>query len=404
MMRYLLFTFLIVFLFGSCAEKDALSQYRPEIEAPHKVEIIPEDETLVLSDLVDGYKLLELKGALLDYPGGVIAYDSTWIINANSTAGGGLHQFDAQGNFMRTILKGGQGPYEATSLFSMKVVGDDLYLLVNAGIKLLHYSLKEGKFVDSFMMPDEIRAACDFAVLDKGKYVFYKDRPCTQEEEYKLYVYNRVENKIEQRWIPMYNPTGDYLFIGQRNCLYQIDGKCYFYETFQRGIYEVTADGPKGYISFKDNQYTMPDDELYGNYHSLDEFLEHCNETSYVWAHRCVLEGNRFIWSNFMAGGEVYHWNLIDKRQWTSHSYTRIKDDVLLDMEVPFQKYLYQKGIQGDETYFVLPYVKLRDAMEQKKANGKLDAYARKHPDVMELYKTMNEDTNDLIVVFHEKQ
>lgn len=42
--------------------------------------------------------------------------------------------------------------------------------------------------------------------------------------------------------------------------------------------------------------------------------------------------------------------------------------------------------------------------MEQKEANGELDAYAKAHPDVMALYETMNEDTNDLIVVFHEKQ
>ncbi len=54
--------------------------------------------------------------------------------------------------------------------------------------------------------------------------------------------------------------------------------------------------------------------------------------------------------------------------------------------------------------YFRLPYDLLQKVMEQKEANGELDAYAKAHPDVMALYETMNEDTNDLIVVFHEKQ
>ncbi|HJA84644.1 MAG TPA: hypothetical protein H9950_00330, partial [Candidatus Bacteroides avicola] len=80
------------------------------------------------------------------------------------------------------------------------------------------------------------------------------------------------------------------------------------------------------------------------------------------------------------------------------------KDNVLLDTEMSLADYLYQESVQGDVRYFRLSYDLLQRVMEQKKANGELDAYARKHPDVMELYKTMNEDSNDLIVVFHEKQ
>ena len=101
-MRYLLFTFLIVFLFGSCAEKDALSQYRPEIEAPHEVEIIPEDETLVLSDLVDGYELIEPKGIILSSLLQIEAYDSLWIVQATSIDKDVLHLLDAEGNFIKT--------------------------------------------------------------------------------------------------------------------------------------------------------------------------------------------------------------------------------------------------------------------------------------------------------------
>ena len=105
-----------------------------------------------------------------------------------------------------------------------------------------------------------------------------------------------------------------------------------------------------------------------------------------------------------MCHNMTLYWNVIDKRAWTSRSYTKIKDDVLLDAEMPLREYMYQKGVQEDVRYFRLPYDLLQKVMEQKEANGELDAYAKAHPDVMALYETMNEDTNDLIVVFHEKQ
>ena len=129
-MRYLLFTFLIVFLFGSCAEKDALSQYRPEIEAPHEVEIIPEDETLVLSDLVDGYELIEPKGIILSSLLQIEAYDSLWIVQATSIDKDVLHLLDAesivQTDQFESMGNYGMGVYKP--MYERVVtVWDDLY-------------------------------------------------------------------------------------------------------------------------------------------------------------------------------------------------------------------------------------------------------------------------------------
>ena len=404
-MRYFSIIVIICFIIYSCTDQKGLEKYRPDIEAPHEVEIIPEDEILELSDVVDGYELIEPKGKLLANMSKVLPSDTTWGVYATSIDNGYVHQLDSEGRFIRTLLKEGQGPDEAINLRGMKIYGDDLYLLVNTGVKLMHYSLKEGKFLDSFSMPDEVYGICDFEVLDKGKYIFYKEHPQVQGDEYKLYVYDQVKNQIEQRWLPMYKQAWeDYLWFGQSDCLYQFNGKYYFYEVFQKGIYEVSADELKGYVSFMDNAYTMPNDWVYNAYPSLTEFLDYCKASSYIWAHRNITESKSFILSDFMSGNEDYHWNVIDKRAWTSRSYTKIKDDMLLDTEMPLREYMYQIGVQQDVRYFRLPYDLLQKVMEQKEANGELDAYARKHPDVMELYKTMNEDSNDLIVVFHEKQ
>lgn len=147
---YSLYAFMLCVAIG-CTDKGDLQKYRPEMTgADYSVEIVPSDETLVISDIVDGYRLMEPKGVLLANIGEVLPYDSLFILSGISAEGGYVHLFDAMGNYQKTLLKKGQGPGEAVELNSLKVYGDDLYFLVNVGMKMMHYSLKDGLFVGSF--------------------------------------------------------------------------------------------------------------------------------------------------------------------------------------------------------------------------------------------------------------
>lgn len=401
---YSLYAFMLCVAIG-CTDKGDLQKYRPDMTgADYSVEIVPSDETLVLSDIVDGYRLMEPKGVLLANIGEVLPYDSLFILSGISAEGGYVHLFDAMGNYQKTLLKKGQGPGEAVELNSLKVYGDDLYFLVNVGMKMMHYSLKDGLFVGSFPLPEDIRAASDFERLDNDRYVFYKEHPALSEEEYKLYVYNKSQGRVEHRWIPMNKEACDgHLWFGQKNCLYRFKGKYRFHEVFQKGIYEIAGDSLRGYIAFKDNSYTMPDKVLFASYPSVVEFVQYCHGVSYVWSFRQVREGPRFVMADFWSG-ERYYWNVIDKSLHGSQAYARVKDDVLLETEVPVIEYMMQKNIQGRTRYFSLSYDFLRKVMEEKKESGELEAYARRHPDLMEIYNNMNEDSNEVIVMFYEKE
>ena len=313
-MRQILLAALLCALAFSCTQKPENYKYRPDIEADFEVEIVPSDETLVLSDIVDGYKLIEPKDVLFGYVFKALRYDSLLIVSGMTDDDGLLHLFDTDGNFEEVIIRKGQGPEEATGITEWKLFGDDIYLLTDIGRKLMRYSLKERKLVDSFNLPEEIGGAtCSFEVLGNEKYIFYKNQTCSykgeawaQADEYKLYVYDKTKDEITHRWIPLHKKSTEYISIGQSDCLYQCNGKCYFHEVFQKGIYEVNADTLQGYISFKDNKYTMDTDVLYGAFQTFDEFMNYCFDNSYIWADRDFFEGKHFIMGNYQSGKTFY--------------------------------------------------------------------------------------------------
>ena len=387
----------------SCTQKPENYKYRPDIEADFEVEITPSDETLVLSDIVDGYELIEPKGVLLAYVGKTLHCDSLLFVSGKSAEKGYCHLFDLEGNFIQTILREGQGPDETTAVRAYKLHGDDLYCLADAGTKIMRYSLKEKRFVESFRLPKEMSSAWDFEVLGEDKYVFLNASSATASggDPYKLYVYDKAKDEITHKWIPMKKGSEQYISIGQSDCLYQINGKYYFHEVFQKGIYELSADTLQGYISFKDNKYTMDTDVLYGAFQTFDEFMNYCFDNYYIWADRDFFEGEHFIMGNYQSG-KTFYGCLIDKQQKTSCSFQHVKDDVLLDAELPVIKY-YPKNVQGDVFYYAVPYEQLHEVMEAKKEKGELEEYAKRHPDVMQLYERMDEDSNGFIVAFHEK-
>lgn len=397
---YLILACLILSLI-SCTDKR--TGYRNDIQSDCVMEITPSDDALRLSEIIDDYQLILPEGILLASIDKVLIWDSTLIVKGLSPDNGYVHLFDRNGKFIKTILKGGQGPKEAgMNLSAMKLNGDNLYFLINGGMEMMCYSLKEGQITDRFRLPEEIFAACDFEVLDTDLYIFYKDMTRIGGKEYKLYVYDKTKEQIEKRWIALNKESTSYLSFGQSDCLYKHGGKCYFHEVFQKGIYEVGTDSLQGHVTFKANKYTMPDNVLYDSYPSLVDFVIFCQGASYVWAYRSLREGSRFITATYQVGKD-YYWHVMDKKEQLSHSYARIEDDVLLEAEISLKDYMFQTNIQEDMRIFSLPY-DLLDGVMQKKDSGQLVAFAHKNPKLMNIYQHMNEDSNEIIVMFHEKK
>lgn len=400
MKSFFLYCLALLFFFVSCQEEKI---YRPNITADLSVKVIPSEESLKMSSFFKAtYDIFVPEGVVLAGISKVLVKDSLVVVEGKS-GDGFVHLFDQQGRMLETILKRGPGPSEAANLWAMKIYKDNVYFLVNAGTEIMCYSLVYRKVIDRFRLPDEVISIADFEILNEKEFVFYKNLTgMTGQDEFKLYQFDRERKEVIGRWIPLHAESSEYISFAQHDCLYRQDDKIRFYEVFQKGIYELKEKQLDGYVSFVDNEYTIPDNELYGRY-TFDSFIDFCMQSPYIWAHRGVMEGSRFIFSNYTCR-EKYYWNVIDKKKGTSKSFLNIDDDVLLKEEMIAENYLYQTNKQDSVQYFTISYDQLSDVMEKKKKDGSFDSFSVNHTKLVKIYEEASMDTNDLIIMLYEKE
>ena len=398
--KFFLYILVLVLLEVSCKEEKI---YRPDIVADLSVQIIPAEESLKMSSFFKTtYDIIVPEGVVLAGVSKVLVKDSLMIVEGK-TGDGFIHLFDKKGQFIETILKRGGGPSEAANIWAMKIYNDNVYFLVNAGTEIMCYSLTNRKVIDRFRMPNEIVSIADFEILSDKEFIFYKNLTgMIDEDEFKLYMFDRERKEVIERWIPLHAESSEYISFAQHDCLYYQDGRIRFYEVFQKGIYELEEKQLKGYVSFEDNEYAIPDNELYGRY-TFDSFIDFCMRSPYVWAHRGVMEGSRFIFSNYTYR-EKYYWNVIDKKKGKSKSFLKIDDDIFLEEKMLAEDYPFQTNKQDSVQYFTISYDQLADVMEKKRKNGSFDSFSKSHPEVVKIYEKSSIDTNDLIIMLYEEE
>lgn len=384
---------LVVFLTGCSRQQSVV---RDNIKANIHVSFIPREDTVSLSSIY-GRKvdILTLDSIVLASVSKVLRYDSLWIVKGKS-AEGGVHLFSNKGHYLKPLLRWGQGPTEVFDIWAMKLYQDAVYLLANAGTEVIKYSLLSQELEWRFKVPDEVLSATDFELLSDGKFVFLKSVARKPEKEYKLYVYNDQKRQIEGCFLELDKKAGDYISFSQTDCLYRMGDKIRYYEVFRNGICQLVNGDLEGYIGFVNNKYTFPEDELYQDSYTFETFIETCENSNYIWGHRNLYEGNRFISSSYNYRNDMY-WNLIDKFSNNSHSYKWVRDDLILNETSLVEEYLSMTNVQGDCHYFTLSYYNLDRLMQQEDAGKDI------MPNIAHLYKTMDDGSNDLVVCLYEK-
>ncbi|UVS40070.1 hypothetical protein NXV60_03240 [Bacteroides fragilis] len=94
--------------------------------------------------------------------------------------------------------------------------------------------------------------------------------------------------------------SSEYISFDQSDCLYRVQDEIYYYEVFRNGICRLSANDMTGYIAFKQNEYTFPEKELYNEDHTFQSFIDVCENSPFIWAHRNLFEGERFVSSTYM--------------------------------------------------------------------------------------------------------
>ena len=162
--------FIFVLLLAGCNQPVKHSDI---IQADIMVSIIPQEDTTSLSALFSKCEIVKLNDIVLASINKVLKYDSLWIVQGKSDQGG-VHLFNNEGRYLKTVLKWGEGAEEAYDVWSIKLLDGSIYLLINSGTEVVEYSLQKQKMVERFRLPSEILSATDFVVDNGGNYIFLK--------------------------------------------------------------------------------------------------------------------------------------------------------------------------------------------------------------------------------------
>lgn len=298
------------------------------------VEIVPASDTLKLSEIFRSAECLELKGALIGEINDVKLVNDLIIVQSR-VQDKDLHVFDREGNFIRSLIRYGRANDEVLNLqaFSYNEYLGTIDVLCNFGMDVKQYSL-DGRDCRTITLPkNSVMSAKDIEILDDSSYVLYKDIGYTDSLEYKLYVYDYKKDSVTGSFIPLDRETEEKISFGQNNNLYRNDGKMFFYEVFQNGIFEIGREGIEPYVAFAENKYTFPSEDFLACKDIMD-VINHCRESNYIWAHVNCIQCDRLIFSFFAYKSNVYC-NVIDMERKEAHSYLCVKDDLLFNRLFP---------------------------------------------------------------------
>lgn len=357
-----------------------------------EVEVTPMSKPIRLSDYFrHDFDVIRLNGDVIGYIYIFFETDSLYILHGRATKGLVL-TFDKNGNFIRSLLTRGQGADEVIDISSVKLIDNKLYALVNLGRELWTIDPYNGQITDKFEIPEEIRYPKDFNIVGNN-IVFYKSMTnlALDNEQYKLYVYNMTDKSVVRRYLPIDKVSCEYIsFSPNGNIVADKDGSLLFMEVFQNGIMRLDSLGnANSYISFVPNKYTFPDSKLHGN-NTFEGFINYCKASDYIWAHVSINKLPDLILSYFIFQEETYL-NIINTVTASSQSSTTIIDDLVSDTKTEVSEWGKIIGTRDNNLYVSYPYM-----LFENYKKGFSTAYD-------DIFSTMNPDSNDLIIVFHEK-
>ena len=297
-------------------------------DAPLMINIIPEQDTLVLSSIFKSCKKIEISNKYLTNIVNVELIDSNIVIQSRSE-NGDIHVFDKRGNFIRSLVRYGRGPGEVLNIQSMcyNKYLKTIDILCDFGMCIYQCSI-DGSRTKKITLPKKtIFSVNDIEIVDNNKYILYKTWGNLDCQEYKLYIYDYNKNIILNHYIPFIRDREEKISIGQKNNLYINKGMIYFYETFQNGIYEYDGENIVPKVGFKKNSYTYPVRTI-DKIKSDRELIKNCIESPYIWAHINCIQNSNKIYSFFTYKKEVY-FNIIFLNEGRSKTYKYIHDDLL---------------------------------------------------------------------------
>lgn len=310
---------------------------KPIIQSDFQIEIKPSNDTLFISDIACSVKEINLKGCSIREIHEIVRDGNRFFAsglfsdrNDNGDVMSLIAVFDSSGTFEKSLIKKGRGPEEMLNVVSIKIntFNNCLEALGDYGQSIHRISLDNLEAIDGFSIAhSDIIVAENFSPVGGGKYVFYKNVSYSDQEEYKLYLYDERSESAYSNGIPLDKRVSELVSVVQSNNLFRLKGKNLFYECFLNTLFEIDSCSIRPFLSFAENEYLLPESFLRENYHNLNDFISKCKSSGKIWSHQNYFPLGDLLLSTFRFSGDKYA-NIIDVTNKKSQSFKYICEDL----------------------------------------------------------------------------
>lgn len=330
-------------LLFSCKNKSKDLYYG---EADHVLSIVPSQDTLVLSNCFNELRVINLKGCVVSKIHSAVIIDHQLLLSGTFYLGNKSKRteceialFSEEGTFLSPIAIKGRSANEVLNVQAMKFnpYKHTLDVLSDYGRCLLSYDTVSWTIKSKVdLSTSEILVAADFAPVNETQYLFYKNLSYSDNEEYKLYLYDCQSSDVLEHFFVLDKERAETISFNQSNNLSCSSNRVLFYESFMNSIYEYDGGVIKPYISFAENNYLMSEATLNTRYKDLMDFLEMCKASGKIWGHLNFYYIGQRIFSMFEYDNGLYY-NVMNLDDDTSHSYRYVYDDMLSGITFSFK-------------------------------------------------------------------
>ncbi len=385
--------FLLIFFINACKEK------APQQGWPEHIHVDPENLVEInRSDLLNLKKIIKLQDQpLIGNIWGLILGDEFMV----TRSGQGVNLFDYDGNHIRSIGRAGRGPGEYLSLSGLAKIDTIIRVLDRNQNRVVDFNVN-GEFIENhdaggFGQSYTHYKGLNFVYLG-NELNEYNKRLLVYDESFSSLVFKDFSLDDIYHYMNMLNKTS---FFKYKDSLRYLNPFNYNY------IHNINVSGDSVTVEeryFLDfGPYETPKSFMERDWKHIGEFSDARDEAGYVIAPFDYSENDKYIIFVFRYTG-INYLAVYSKETNKTIAIEKILDDILFEgLKINAADHWVPYYYDGDIVYQVIDAYEFIDNVSYVKENmttAEWESYSMKNPEVVELYNSLDESDNPLIVVY----
>lgn len=393
---------LLTISFNKCSFENKNISTESQSPGNTTINIDPGSEKVNISNYFRDYEVYKIKDILLGEIYKVFELEDELLVFANGEDCN-VFLFNKENGNIKKIAKKGKGPENFLSIKDISVYNNEFAILDYKKRKITQFLLN-GEFSNSINLPSPFQG---LSSIGRNYLALYKDVPQVSEKpgEFRLNIFNKNKMSIENKFFPI-DPELSWERASTKGFRFYhyFDTLCLF-QTSIDTIYNIYEDRitPRYLLNYR--KYKMPDEIFFNNKLKLNEFLQYCKQSDYIWGINYFFESKKYLFFTYIYDNQLF-FNFFDKYNSKSVSSYIIRDDIFF--KIDFQatdNYLGIHPVGGNEEslFFVIdPYYILKhtEKLREDLGEDKWVDFKSKNTYLIEIISNLSINDNQLILKY----